>query len=127
MLETLDVVRMARALAAHSGARLGVAAANVANADTPGYRARDLPSFAEVYEAGGTMRATREGHIGTGGTATLTPVELSPAHREAPNGNTVSLEAEMVRMAEIRQAHDMALAVQRSVSGITRTALGRGS
>jgi flagellar basal-body rod protein FlgB len=54
-------------------------------------------------------------------------VELSPAHREAPNGNTVSLEAEMVRMAEIRQAHDMALAVQRSVSGITRAALGRGS
>jgi flagellar basal-body rod protein FlgB len=127
MFETLDLVRMARSLAAHSGARMGVVAANVANADTPGYRARDLPSFAEVFGQGGQIRATRPGHIGGSRVASALPIELSAPNHEAPNANTVSLEAEMVRAAEIRQAHDMALTVQRSVSAITRTALGRGA
>jgi flagellar basal-body rod protein FlgB len=127
MLETLEVVRMARALAAHSGARMGLVAANVANSDTPGYRARDLPSFAEVFGGGGTMRATRPGHIGEARSATVRPAALAAPRHEAPNGNTVSLEAEMVRAADIRQAHEMALTVQRSVSGITRAALGRGA
>lgn len=127
MFETLDVTRMARAMATHSAARLGLVAANIANADTPGYRARDLPAFAEVYAEDAGMKATRPGHLGHGGgTASAVPFLLSQGHAEAPNGNTVSLEGEMVRAAEIRQAHEMALAVQRSVSGITRTALGRG-
>ncbi len=127
MFETLDLVRMARSLAAHSGARMGVVAANVANADTPGYRARDLPSFAEVFGQDGRMHATRPGHIGSARDASMAAIDLDRPNHEAPNANTVSLEAEMVRTAEIRQAHDMALVVQRSVSAITRTALGRGT
>lgn len=127
MLETLDVVRMARALAVHSAARLGVVAANVANADTPGYRAKDLPSFAAVYAEGGRMRATRPLHLDAPRAGTPETVDAFSRNREAPNGNTVSLEAEMVRTAEIRQAHDMALTVQRSVSSVMRAALGRVS
>lgn len=126
MFETLDVTRMARALAAHSGARLGLVAGNLANADTPGFKARDLPAFAEVYAEGGGLKATRPGHLGGTSTAAAKPFLIGQANAEAPNGNTVSLEGEMVRAAEIRQQHDMALAIQRSVSGITRAALGRG-
>lgn len=126
MLETLGVVRMARALASHSAARMAVVAANVANADTPGYRARDIPSFSEVFNERGDMRATRAGHLNASTSEAVRPLELQAPNHEAPNGNTVSLEAEMVRAAEARQSHEMALAVQRSVSAITRTALGRG-
>jgi flagellar basal-body rod protein FlgB len=43
----------------------------------------------------------------------------------SPNGNTVSLETEMVRAVEVKQQHDMALAVYRTVSDIVRTSLGR--
>ena len=64
MFEKLELTRMAQALAAQSGARMAVIAENVANADTPGYKARDMPAFAEVYEAEGLeMRATRPGHL----------------------------------------------------------------
>ncbi len=126
MFEKLELTRMAQSLAAHSGARLGVIARNVANADTPGYRAADLPDFASVYSADGAeMRGTREGHLGGAGTAAA-PALLEAPGNGSPNGNSVSLEAEMVKGVEVRQQHDMALAVYKSVSDIIRTSLGRG-
>ncbi len=126
MFETLEVTRMARALAAHAGARMGLVAGNLANADTPGYRARDLPDFAQVYGEAADLRATRAGHLAGGPSASARPVLLPAGLAGSPNGNSVSIEGEMVRAADIRQQHDMALAIQRSVSVITRTALGRG-
>lgn len=123
MIEPLDITRMAQALAAHSGERLALIAGNIANADTPGYRARDLPDFAETYE-GGTLplRQTRAGHLATGrARAEVFVTEGSGS----PDGNTVSLEAEMVRAAGVRQDHAMALAVYRSSTEILRAALGR--
>ncbi|MFD1807778.1 hypothetical protein ACFSHQ_05285 [Gemmobacter lanyuensis] len=53
MFEKLQIVRMAQALAGHAGARQGEIARNIANADTPGYRARDMPDFAAAYADGG--------------------------------------------------------------------------
>ena len=43
----------------------------------------------------------------------------------APNGNTVSIEREMLTAAEGRQQHDMALAITKSLGGVIRTSLGR--
>jgi flagellar basal-body rod protein FlgB len=44
----------------------------------------------------------------------------------APNGNTVSLEQEMVKTANIRQDHEMALAIYRNTNDILRASLGKG-
>jgi flagellar basal-body rod protein FlgB len=125
MFEKLELTRMAHALAAHSGARMGVIARNVANADTPGYKAQDLPDFATVFADGsGEMRSTRQGHLTSGSSvATLEP-ETAPGH-EAPNGNSVSLEGEMVKSVEARQSHEMALAIYRATSDVIRASLGR--
>lgn len=130
MLENLEVLRMAGAMAAHAGRRNAVVARNIAHADTPGYTARDLAPFAQSYaDAGGNsaMRATRPGH--------LTPADRPAAARETatvtaesgatPNGNTVSLEREMMRAAEVRHQHDLALSIYRSATTILRTSLGR--
>ena len=128
MFEKLEITRMAQALMAHSGSRLAMAAQNVAHADTPGFKAQDVADFAETYRAasggGLDMAATRAGHFGNVRDDSLRPRTLSlPAD---PNGNTVSLEDEMIRASQARQGHEMALAVYRSVSAITRAALGRG-
>lgn len=122
----VKVLGMARAMAAHAAARQGLIAQNVAHADTPGYRPRDLPSFASALREAnaGALRQTRPGHIAGGpGAVTLRPVTL--AGTPSPNGNAVSLEQEMVRAAEVRQAHDLALAIQGKLSGTIRMALGR--
>jgi flagellar basal-body rod protein FlgB len=127
MFEKLEITRMAQAMAANAGSRMGVVAANIAHADTPGYRAMDLPDFAQVYtDAGTRMRTTRPGHLGQSDPAGGTVARPSVGSA-SPNGNTVSLEQEMVKMVEVRQQHEMALAIYRSTSGIIRASLGRGA
>lgn len=120
----VEVLDMARAMARHAAAMQAVAARNVANADTPGYAARDIRPFAEIWEGQGTpMRATRSGHSGSGG---LLHVAAGQEHlNQSPNGNSVSLEAEMIRAAHARQSHEMALSIHRTLSGSIRAGLGR--
>ena len=104
---------------------MGVIAQNVANADTPGFKAMDMPSFAETYaEGGGQMRATRPGH-NSGPDDSMAPLPRRDKGAGAPNGNSVSLETEMVKAAGARQDHEMALAIYRNTSDIIRASLGR--
>jgi flagellar basal-body rod protein FlgB len=127
MFENLEVTRMANAMAERAGARMGVLARNIANADTPGYKAMDLPSFAETYqESTLPMRATRPGHFNAEGAMSEPEMIKSRAKGvDSPNGNTVSLEQEMVKMADVRKDHEMALAIYRNASGILRASLGK--
>ena len=58
MFEKIEMLRMARAMGQHTQARHIEVARNIANADTPGFRAHDLQPFAETYrqaEDGGTL------------------------------------------------------------------------
>jgi flagellar basal-body rod protein FlgB len=51
MFERIEIMRMAPRNGRPCGGRQAVIAANVANADTPGYRAGDLRSFSETYRS----------------------------------------------------------------------------
>jgi flagellar basal-body rod protein FlgB len=125
MFEKLELTRMAQGMAAHAGARMGVIAKNVANADTPGYKAEDIPDFAKVYaEPGLALKATRAGHI-TDPARPTDPRPFVTKGAESPNGNSVSLEGEMVKSVEARQEHEMALAIYRATSDVIRASLGR--
>lgn len=129
MFEKLEILKLAHGMATHAATRQSVLARNIANADTPGYRARDLPSFAATYHQHPDtfdMRETRAGHLvaATG----RTPPEIGQIVRgaeTAPNGNSVSLEVEMAKSAETQAQHDMALSVYKSTLGILRSSLGR--
>lgn len=128
MFEKLEIFRMATGLATHAGARQSVIARNVANADTPGYRAQDIADFAKTYQNdnnGMALRATRAGHV-SGGTLPPGLEQVDAGGTTDPNGNSVSLEEEMLKAAEVRRQHDLALAVYRSSLGILRTSIGRG-
>ena len=125
MFESLSVTRMASALTGHAEARLGLIARNVAGADTPGYKAMDLTDFAQTYQDSDTgMRATRAKHL-TNASAATEPVLQASGGEASPDGNTVSLEREMVKSVDVRQQHDMALAVYRNTADIIRASLGR--
>ena len=125
MFEKLEITRMAQALAAHDGARMAVLARNMANADTPGYKSQDIPDFTSVYQdAPLPMRASRSGHLMSAADASA-PVPQTVTGAEAPNGNSVSLEAEMVKAVETRQSHEMAMAIYRATSDVLRASLGR--
>lgn len=128
MFDKLELFNLAGDFARHASLRQSTIAQNMANADTPGYRARDVQSFAESYrEADGSdMRQTRAGHsFSARDTADNWRLFDAPGP-SAPNGNTVSLETEMMKATEVRHQHDMALSVYSSSMDILRTAIGRG-
>lgn len=124
MVENLSLFDLASALARHATWRHRVIAENVANADTPGYRARDVEDFRAIVKEAFTATATRAAHHHAAGPAAKPRTfELSlPAE---PNGNTVSVEDQALRAAEAQGQHALALAVYAKVVDIYRLGLGR--
>ena len=119
-------------------ARQRVIAENVANADTPHYRAKDLaePTMpaavaAAAASAGGQMRTpavslavTSEGHMTGGGnghfkTAGKGDFEIRPS------GNAVDLEEQMTKSAENQLDYQTVASLYQQSLGLLRTALGR--
>lgn len=127
MFAKSDILNMSAALAANAEARLSAVAENVANADTPGYRARDAAPFSATYLglSDFVLRATRPGHLGPADDQSVTNIQLRPGGHMSPNGNNVSLEDELMRASTIRQDHDLALGIYKSALTILRTSLGR--
>jgi flagellar basal-body rod protein FlgB len=123
-----QVMEIAAARAAHAALRQSAIAGNVANADTPGYRAKDVAAFESIWQdmSGEGLRHTRPGHLGgTGAPATGAVTARPQPGTLSPNGNDVSLESEMVAAATVKKDHDLALAVYRTSLDILRASLGR--
>ncbi|RVV96890.1 flagellar basal body rod protein FlgB [Mesobaculum littorinae] len=97
--------------------RQKVVAENVANADTPGYAARDVSSFQQMLEGqrgqGTTLARTdpmhRPGSTGAGPVRVIE--DQAPAH--SPDGNSISLEEQTVKAAEISSEYRMAATLYR--------------
>ncbi|GGX38424.1 flagellar biosynthesis protein FlgB [Tateyamaria omphalii] len=129
MFQNLAVFESAQAMAMHAGQRQAVIAQNVANADTPGYVARDLPSFIDVYApvdaSAFSQRATRLSHMNGSPSNNAEVMTEQDRTFASPDGNTVSLETEMLRATEAKRQHDRSLAIYKSALNILRSSLGR--
>jgi flagellar basal-body rod protein FlgB len=96
--------------------RQSTVAGNIANANTPGFRAQDVQPFeAAVEQARLAMAATRPGHLSSG-PANAPGTEL---RREEPwetthSGNNVSLEQELLKSGEINRAYRLNTGIVRS-------------
>ncbi len=115
MFQSLDILRMAQTYATHAATRQQAISQNVANADTPGYRTRDAIPFADFWQQ------TRDG---TARPEALVRQDRSPATM-APDGNTVSLEFEMMRAVEARQQHETALGIYSMTRDLLRASIGK--
>lgn len=126
MFSDLNVFKLAFAMAQHAGKRQAVVAQNMANADTPGYRARDIESFQSAFRGteGGEMRASRAGHFNAPANGGVWR-EFQTQDATDPNGNSVSVEQEMMKGVEVKREHDRALAIYRASLSVLRTSLGQ--
>lgn len=131
MFQNLEIFQMSHAMAKHAGQRQAITARNVANADTPGYRAQDITPFDQTLRTGtgGSQRATRAGHLnGTAaekGRIATAQIMTDTSSPRDPNGNSVAIETEILRSVESKRQHDRALAIYRSSLKILRSSLGR--
>ncbi|WP_458789568.1 FlgB family protein [Yoonia sp. MH D7] len=127
MYQNINIFQTSVSMAKHAGARQAVIASNIANADTPGYRARTIENFATTYNGGleTGVKATRAGHLAQDtNAATQRAITYSTAE-PAPNGNSVSIEEELLNAVSVSREHDRALAIYRHGLNVIRTALGR--
>ena len=126
MYENLTIFQLSGKVAEHAGRRQALLAQNVANADTPGYRAVDLPNFKETLQNApnaARMRASRPTHLqGLPGISSAAQSFERPGEPD-PNGNTVALDNEMMLAVEAKRQHDRALAIYRSALNILRTSI----
>ncbi|WP_293574052.1 FlgB family protein [Phaeobacter sp.] len=128
MFKELNVFKIAYSMATHAGKRQALVAQNIANADTPGYNAKDIKPFKEVYAQrghSGDMVASRSNHLnGAGGTHMNWAVSETRGGGD-PNENTVSIESEVLKGVEVKRQHDRALAIYKSSMKVLRASLGK--
>ena len=106
--------------------RQGLLAQNVANVDTPGYRARDLQPFAAAL-AGRlalTPARTDPAHL-AGNPSQLAAAGRGVAGERAPDGNAVSLDRQLVQVADTSSAQQLTTQLYSKYMGFFRTAIGR--
>ena len=117
----IDIFALAEKRAAWAGQRQNVLAHNIANANTPGYAARDVKAFKDVLAA--QHRHDAEG-------LTLASIRL-PGSLDRTNaaksldGNAVVLDEQMEKVAETDAAHQLAMGLYKKYAGMFKTAIGR--
>jgi flagellar basal-body rod protein FlgB len=118
MIGNMKILQMYSAMAGHAAKSHATIAENLANADTPGFRAKEVESFQSFV-----MRASAtEGQ----GLSDLSSLRILDANGpQSPNGNTVSLEEQVLKSAEISNQHALALNVYRKSLDLLRISLGR--
>ena len=119
--------------------RQQVIAQNIANSETPGFKARETapPDFAALLAArgeSGAPRVTRPQVRISSGMAALgarqpdggTVIADADTSETRPDGNNVGLEDQMLKMGQVQADFAAATSIYRKQMGLLRTAAGRG-
>ncbi|MCF8468298.1 MAG: flagellar basal body rod protein FlgB [Sneathiella sp.] len=112
-------------------ARQKVLAQNIANADTPNYRAKDLKplEFKEMIEGPEEksvhINRTNKRHIYVEEIAGYETQVNRDGSETTPSGNAVLLEEEMMKVAETQIQYELTTSLYKKNLGMLKTALGR--
>jgi flagellar basal-body rod protein FlgB len=104
---------------------------NVANANTPGFKAKKMDfeeALARALDVDGQMQMNvsdgRHHNVGNGGFNNLEPeIYDDPNGVVSENGNTVDVEAEMARMAENKLMYDALVQLVNKKMGMMKYAI----
>ncbi len=92
--------------------RQSAVAGNIANINTPGYKAVDVQPFERVLENRKLqMEPTAPGHIAIGANRGDFDVRTDEAAIASPSGNSVTIEQELVKAGELRRGFEMNTAI----------------
>ena len=132
-LNTISTFRVMQGKIGYLSERAAVVSQNVANADTPGFKARDIkePTFKEYVQTGSTgmdLTRTNPAHFSASGagSAHFASQEIS-TDEVKPDGNNVSLDQQVGTLGDIGGQHTVMTNLYRDHLGLIKTALGNGS
>jgi len=131
-LPDLPLMSMLRTRMSWLHQRQDVLAQNVANADTPGFVARDLKALdfneemrSQALNKASSLAVTNPRHISIKSTSSDKFDDFESRDVEAsPNGNAVSLEAEMIKVSETQSQFQAAANIYAKAMTMMKTAIG---
>jgi flagellar basal-body rod protein FlgB len=129
-ISELPILSMLRTKMHWHQERQRVLAENVANADTPKFRPRDLepPKFdppQSQQATAVTLARTDPSHLGGLGGGLQFGTQRPTRYDVKPAGNAVSLEDEMMKVSANQMDYQAATSLYSRSMGLFRTALGR--
>ncbi|MCP8940405.1 flagellar basal body protein [Alsobacter sp. SYSU M60028] len=105
--------------------RQKVLAENVANANTPGFKPRDLRPF-EAGDGGGLAPLqTAPGHLSGGPSDDAARTRAARRFETTPSGNAVSLEDEMTKLADTQADYQAAATLYAKSLSLLKIAIGK--
>jgi len=115
-VQPLALFSLASQNASWLSTRQATVAANVANANTPGYHARDVQPFSAVLShLNLPMATTSAGHIEPAALSSgNAKVKTSDSWDVLYSGNSVDLEQEMMKAGDVNRAHALNVNITRS-------------
>jgi len=132
-LTDMPLMNMLREKMSWLNSRQALLSQNVANADTPGYGARDLKpvDFEETLRRtsapqGGTLLTTDPHHIAIKPTSDTKFEQMDAGQAPNENGNNVAIEEEMIKVADTQAQYQAAANIYSKAMSMMRTAIGHG-
>jgi flagellar basal-body rod protein FlgB len=126
----LQLFSMMKQRMAYGSERQAVLAQNIANADTPGYKARDLKPLDFKALANGEMNklplaVTQPGHIAFAGpNSRYAAGEQKTTFETAPTGNNVVIEEQMMQMQNNNIDYQTTTSLYQRMVAMFNTSLG---
>jgi len=115
--------------------RQDVLSQNVASANVPGYTPSDLKpmdfekmlrSSTSMSSSASTLTLTDPRHIALSNSTSGYETRETPDVQAAPGGNSVSLESEMIKVADTQAQYQAAANIYAKTITMMKTAIGRG-
>ncbi len=109
--------------------RQSVLAANIANANTPRFQARDVESFASVLSGSEPVEPVRTQPSHLAGTVQtgLASLASDPPKARGLDGNAVALDQQLTKVADTETAQSLVTSIWKKYMGMFSMALGRSS
>lgn len=107
--------------------RQAVLAENIANVNTPGFKAHDLQPFASALANADVVEPvqTQPNHL-PGTASTDAPDEVADrTQAQSPDGNAVSMDQQLVKLADTETSHELVTAIYKKYLGLFSMALGQ--
>lgn len=120
----IDLFNVADQRMAWLNTRQSVLAQNIANADTPGWKERDVGSFASVLSGRTGIAPARTSPMHLQGSAGGASGVHIVRGENAPDGNAVTIDEQLIKVAQTETDHQTATAIYGKYLGMFRMALG---
>ncbi|MBL8582289.1 MAG: flagellar basal body rod protein FlgB [Rhizobiaceae bacterium] len=115
-MELVNLFQLANQQSRWLSVRQATIAGNVANANTPGYGAKDVQPFEKILDNRRVaLAATQQGHLGGDAAGSAFGVrEQDPSKGLTSTSNSVHVEDELVKAGEVRRSYELNTAIVKS-------------